>query len=145
MISVYSDGSSTGRSDGPGGYGYVIVRKHQDPKDDEYIAWSYGGSPKTTNNLMEIEGAIQGLTALIELGLAETSETCELVSDSQYTLGLASGSFSPSKNIERATCLKRLADVSGVRFRWVKGHKGEIYNEICDSLAKHGKIENTIR
>lgn len=145
MISVYSDGSSTGRSDGPGGYGYVIVRKHHGSKNDEYIAWSYGGSPRTTNNLMEIEGAIQGLTALIELGLTQTSETCELVSDSQYTLGLASGSFSPSKNIERATCLKQLADASSVRFRWVKGHKGEIYNEICDSLAKQGKIENTIR
>lgn len=137
MISIYSDGSSGAGGGKPGGYGWLIVR------GDKIIAWGYGGSPSTTNNLMEMEGAIQGMEAAIELGLHTDPELIELVSDSQYTLGMATGAMSPSKNLEVVERLKALYMQVVKRARWVRGHTGEKYNEQCDELAKQGKDENT--
>jgi ribonuclease HI len=137
VISIYSDGSSGAGGGKPGGYGWIIV------KDEQVLAWSYGGSPATTNNLMEMEGAIQGLEAVLELKLHETGEPLELVSDSQYTLGIASGAYTATKNLESASRLQDLTARVGCRLRWVRGHNGETFNEKCDALAKQGKIENT--
>ena len=109
----------------------------------EELAWGYGGSPATTNNLMEMEGATQGLLKALELKLVGAGEPVELVSDSQYTLGIASGGYSPSKNLEEANRLTELAKKVGCRFRWVRGHTGEPFNEACDELASLGKRENT--
>jgi ribonuclease HI len=93
---------------------------------------------------MEMEGAIQGLEAFLELRLGEGSpELVELVSDSQYTLGMASGTYNPTKNLEEAARLRDLATEVGCRFRWVRGHIGNQWNEVCDQLAKQGKTENT--
>lgn len=135
MISIYADGSSTGRADGPGGYGWIIR------DGDKVLAWGYGGSPSTTNNLMELEGAIQGMEAFLRLG---ASGLVELVSDSQYTLGMASGAWNASKNLESVGRARELAKKVGCRFRWVPGHEGETWNEYCDQLAKQGKVEHTI-
>lgn len=142
MLSIYSDGSSSGGSGKAGGYGFVLVRGAKSDHPEE-LAWGYGGSPATTNNLMEMEGAIQGLMKALELGLPGTGEPIELVSDSQYTLGIASGGYSPSSNLEEAARLVDLAKRVGCRFRWVRGHAGEPFNEACDQLAKLGKTENT--
>ncbi len=136
MISIYADGSSSGGSSRPGGYGWIICR------GPDVLGWGYGGSVATTNNLMEAEGAIQGMINALSLGL-HGSETTELVCDSQYVLGLASGGYSPTKNLEMAKQLRALAVELGCRFRWVRGHTGDIFNEKCDILAKQGKVENT--
>lgn len=135
MISVYCDGSSSGGSFKPGGYGWLIVR------NDEVIAWGYGGSPVTSNNKQELEGAIQGLTALIHLGL-QVGDAVELVSDSQYVLGIVNGAYHPTTNLEQTRSLRDLAArVNGLRCRWVKGHSGEKWNEKVDELAGLGKYE----
>lgn len=133
MISIWADGASTGKV-GPGGYGWILVEK------DVVLSWGYGGSPVTTNNLMEMQGLIEGMKEYIALGLSGVSE---LVSDSQISLGLASGSYSPNKNVEQAEELRELAKKIGCRCRWVKGHAGHKYNELCDQLARQGKKENT--
>jgi len=132
MISVYTDGSSTGRSERPGGWGYVIVNS-----DGEVLCVGAGGSPQATNNTMELEAAIRGLARCIKMGL--DSQTIELVSDSQYVLGLASGRYTPLKNKEQAAALRALAKQAGCQFRWVKGHGLDKWNEKCDQLAKHEK------
>jgi len=136
MISIFCDGSSSGKSHLPGGYGFVIVRD-----DKEILGWGYGGHHETTNNLMELEGAICGLMGFIKLGF---NETVELVSDSQYTLGIANGFYHPTANLESAKLLRNLAlQIQGLRFRWVKGHRGHKWNEKVDELAKMGKMEYT--
>lgn len=138
MISVYADGSSFGRSNQPGGWAYIIV------KDGVQICSGYGGSPKTTSNVMELMGAIEGLKALIANGLVNTGEPIELVCDSKYVLGLASGEYKPKKNVSLATEIRRLAIATGITTRWVRGHAGETFNEQCDVLAKQGKEENLL-
>lgn len=135
MISIYCDGSSSGGSDQPGGWGYVIVR------GDDVIAWSFGGDPSTTNNLMEIEAAIQGIRAAIHLGIDCRNEVVELVSDSQYVIGIGCGIYKPCKNLQVVKKFKAVSAQLKVVFRWIKSHTGDKYNEICDKLAKRGKIQ----
>lgn len=149
MIYVYADGSSTGRSNRPGGYGWIIVQ------DGKIRYAGHGGSPHTTNNLMEMEGAFQGLTALVRSGIRADGELVTLVSDSQYVLGIASGAYTPTKNLEEATALRGLASALSIRTQWVRGHsllqgtdwkqydQHVLMNERCDQLARLGKFENT--
>jgi ribonuclease HI len=139
-FSVYSDGSSTGRAHGPGGWGFVILF------DGEVIWAGSGGARDITNNIAELMGAIDGLEKLITLPIFKDkgpTQPLELVCDSQYVLGLANGSYSPSKNHELASKIKELCRVYRVTTRWVRGHSGEEVNEICDSLANHGKQQFT--
>ena len=107
----------------------------------EILAWSYGGDPETTNNLMEAKAAIQGMKAAKHLGFHGTSETLELVSDSQYVIGVATGTYQPTKNLEVAKELKKMGNELKVVFRWTRSHSGDELNEMCDRLAKKGKVE----
>jgi len=139
MISVYSDGSSSSRGGKPGGWAWVMVR------DETQVLYAdYGGDPKTTNNCMELTAAIKGLEAVIlckAFGEIGPEEMIELVSDSQYVLGLASGGYTPSANLELAERIRYLHDELKVRTRWVRGHQGNTWNERADSLAGRGKAE----
>lgn len=135
FISVYADGSSSGRSAEPGGYGWVVLL------DGQPVSAGYGGNISTTNNRMELQGAISGLEHLLASEIHKTAAHIELVSDSQYVLGVASGQYHTAKNIDLADKLKVLCKEIGVSFRWVKGHSKDPWNDRCDSLAKQGKRE----
>src|SRR5438045_9055677 len=52
---LYTDGACLGNP-GPGGWAYVLVTDHGRVEDS-------GGDPYTTNNKMELIGAIEGLAA----------------------------------------------------------------------------------
>lgn len=148
MLSVYCDGSSTGKSDKPGGWAFVIVATRRrlltlEPYE-VVLSCGYGGDPSTTNNRMELLAAIRGLEELDRLVAAAgcARGPAELVSDSQYTLNIACGAFSPQKNLDLTERLRALM-VAGepIDIRWVKGHSSNVWNSRCDSLAKKGKEE----
>jgi ribonuclease HI len=132
LISVYADGSSGGRKSTAIGWGWAIVI------DGVLMYVGSGGSVEGTNNIAELTAAIRGLEALAQIGTC-FGEQIELVSDSTYVLGLANGSFSATKNIDLAGVIRSLIENSGASTRWVKGHSGEPFNEICDKLAKAAK------
>ena len=135
-FSVYADGSSGGNSTGACGWGWVILG------DGKMLAYGRGGLPVGTNNLAELMGAREGLRTLFKLKeYLESSpgSSTELVCDSQYVLGLANGSYSPTKNIPLAEHVRDMCRRHCVATRWVKGHSGDYTNEICDRLAKAGK------
>ena len=137
MWSVYCDGSSSGKSNKPGGYGWLLI------SGGSLLQWGYGGSPSTTNNLMEMEAIIQAIENVLKLD-PRKEQTVEFVSDSQYALGIATGEYQPSKNYEQAIKLRKLAlSRPDFKFRWVRGHNGDKYNEAADMLAKQGKLEHT--
>lgn len=131
MIQIWTDGSSSGGV-GPGGYGWIIV------VDDQVHYAGFGSARDTTNNLMELEGAIQGLLYLIDHPILDP-EGITLVSDSMYVLGIANGDYTPQKNLDSTMKLRTLATLLDIKTQWVRGHAGEEYNEIADSLAKMGK------
>jgi ribonuclease HI len=138
-FSVYADGSSNGNSTGAIGWGWVVLM------DDRVLCAGSGGAPVGTNNVAELMGAREGLRALLSHpefeAMAGKVYSIELVSDSQYVLGLANGAFSATKNVALATHVREICSRAIVSTRWVRGHDGHPINEMCDKLAKHGKYQ----
>ena len=71
---VFTDGAASGNP-GPGGWGVVIVTT-----DDRVIELG-GGAPHTTNNRMELIGAIEALQHL-----SESPAAVEIYTDSSYVI-----------------------------------------------------------
>ena len=139
-VTIYTDGACSGNP-GPGGYGAVLLHKSHRKELS-------GGEPQTTNNRMEIMGAIVGLEAL--------KEPCEvdLYSDSKYLVDAIAQGWAarwqannwmrnkkdPALNPDLWERLLQLLEKHTVCFHWVKGHAGNPENERCDELAR-GAIE----
>ncbi len=140
-VEIYSDGSARGNPDGPGGYGTIL--RYVDPKGEVHEKEISAGYDKTTNNRMELMGAIAGLEAL--------NKPCdvEMFSDSKYVIsafnehwidgwlrkGWKTAGNKPVKNVELWKRLLKAAEPHGIRWNWVKGHAGHSENERCDYLA----------
>lgn len=75
-ITIYTDGSSRGNP-GPGGWGAVIIT------DSEVIELG-GGERNTTNNRMELKGAIEGLRHVASYSLLVTGEPAGKLQTSNY-------------------------------------------------------------
>ena len=142
-VSLYCDGSSTGKSNLPGGWAFVVY------VNGEPVWADYGGSPQTTNNEMELTAAVKALEAWSRLrDEFEMEGSIELVSDSKYVLGMASGAHKAVKNVELVERLVALVSKYVTRLRWVPGHSKDKtvdaeMNSRADSLAKRGKAEAT--
>lgn len=130
---VYTDGSAT-TADKPGGWAFVILR------DGTEIHRQSGFLASATNNVAEISAAIEGLQFLRASYLQQNPITDEvvLVSDSQLVLRYATGQYK-CKAVHLVPLYIKLRkgfrDVKAST-RWVKGHAGDEFNEICDKLAK---------
>lgn len=131
-ISVYTDGSSTGAALGPIGMGWLVTDW------DEIITAGSEGGPTGTNNIAELQAAIQGLRAVIDRGL-HVGNDVELVSDSQYALHLADGTYKANANKDIVRILQGLFKQANATSRWVRGHSGDIFNDKVDELAKSGR------
>ncbi len=140
-VVIYSDGSARGNPDGPGGYGAVL--QYVDSKGELHEKELSEGFNPTSNNRMELLGAITALEAL--------NRPCEvdLYSDSSYLINafekgwLASWQKNGWKTASKARVKnqdlwKRMLAVAGrhqISWHWVKGHAGHEMNERCDQLA----------
>lgn len=133
-VEIYCDGACRGNP-GPGGWG-ALLRSGENEKR------LYGYAAATTNNRMELTGAIEALRAL--------KKPCEVVlwTDSQYVKkgmtewlagwkakGWKNSSREPVKNVDLWKELEAEALRHQVDWRWVKGHAGHEGNEIADQLA----------
>jgi ribonuclease HI len=104
-----------------------------------------GGEPNTTNNRMELMGAISALEALKRPCLVD------LHTDSQYlrngimswikkwkTNGWRTADRKPVKNVDLWQRLDAALTPHRVHWHWVKGHAGHAENERADELAREG-------
>jgi ribonuclease HI len=145
-IDIYADGSGqTANTDG--GYGWVMVI------DGVKISEGSGHCNKVSNNDMELEAAIQGLTSVLSFinspvaytGRLEFSDTSSaevtLCSDSQIVLGWASGTyrFKQESKIEKYNQLKFYMDTLKAKTQWIRGHSGHEHQERCDRLANDAR------
>jgi len=129
-ITLFSDGSALGNP-GPGGYG-VVLRYASKEKELS------GFEEHTTNNRMELRGAIEGLKAL--------TEPCkvDIVSDSSYVVKginewLVGWIKKDFKKVKNPDLWREYIEVSKghiINAIWVRGHDGHAENERCDKLAK---------
>ncbi len=138
-VELYCDGACLGNP-GPGGWGYLLrFRAAEAVKEKE----GAGGEADTTNNRMELLGAIRGLEAL-----AKPCEV-ELFCDSQYVVkgvtswlagwkraGWRKADRQPVLNVELWQALDAQLQRHRVKANWVKGHAGHAENERVDVLAR---------
>jgi ribonuclease HI len=134
-IIIYTDGGCLGNP-GPGGYGAVLLHRGRRKELS-------GGYRLTTNNRMELMGAIAALEAL------KSPSRVTLRTDSRYVVDAvekgwarkwrSSGWRRPDKQPALNPDLwERLLDLCArhqVKFAWVRGHAGDVENERCDALA----------
>ena len=140
QVVIYTDGACRGNP-GPGGWGAILIYGGHEKE-------LCGGEPDTTNNRMELMGAIQALEAL--------TRPCKIVlyTDSQYVrTGIATwlaqwkarGWRTQSKgDVKNADLWRRLDEARlrhDVDWRWVKGHNGHPLNERADGLARQGMLD----
>lgn len=138
-IVVYTDGACSGNP-GRGGWGAVII---VDGKEHPMS----GGEKLTTNNRMELMAAIEALEAIIDDRHWRNRKVC-VVSDSQYVKngiqtwiknwkknGWRTSNKEPVKNKDLWLELDEAVSRLEIEWRWVKGHAGNKYNEMCDRLA----------
>ena len=134
-VDIYTDGACRG-TPGKGGWGAILVYGTRTKEMS-------GGERNTTNNRMELTGAIEALSML--------KEPCEvtLTSDSKYLVDAISKGWLDSwrkngwrkadrsevLNVDLWERLLSLLAIHKVDFVWVHGHMGHKYNERCDELA----------
>ena len=122
---VYADGSCLGNP-GPGGWGVVV-------RDPEGVVTELNGhDDSTTNNRMELMGAIEGLRA--------TPSGAEVVlrSDSQYVVNTMTLNWKRKKNQDLWEMLDAEVAPRRVQFEWVRGHATDAINNRADELALMG-------
>lgn len=148
-VTIYSDGSSKGNP-GPGGYGTIL--QYIDKNAELHELELTQGYKMTTNNRMELLGAIVGLEAL--------TKPCKVtvISDSQYLCNAFNKHWienwaknnwrkSDKSKVLNVDLWKRLLaamEPHVVTYEWVKGHAGHPENERCDRLAFNSADEDNL-
>lgn len=141
-LAVFSDGACRGNP-GPGAWGVLI----QNTKKD-IILKSSGVEFQTTNNRMELQGVIQGLSEIVSMEF-DLYKPVFVYSDSKYVVdgmkswvagwkarGWKKADGKEPENIEQWKALEELSSkFSSLHFIWVKGHAGHPQNEYCDQMC----------
>ena len=134
-VELHTDGACLGNP-GPGGWGCVL-------QCGAHRRELSGGAETTTNNRMELQAALSGLSAL--------KRPCRvrLYSDSRYLVDAVNRGWlsswqrrawrkadrQPVLNVELWQQLAELLRIHQVTFHWVKGHADHPENLRCDELA----------
>jgi len=133
-VDLYTDGACRGNP-GPGGWGVLLI---SGATRKELM----GAENLTTNNRMELMGAIEGLSAL------KRRCAVRLFTDSKYVLqgitewlpdwkarGWRTAAKKPVKNKDLWERLDSAVQGHDIAWHWVKGHAGDAGNERVDTLA----------
>lgn len=134
-ITIYTDGACS-PNPGPGGWGAVLLRPDRQPEE------LFGSDPESTNNRMELSAALYALAHL------EGPYNVTLYTDSKYLKdGITSwihnwkkrswrtASRQPVKNRDLWEALDGELQRHTIKWKWVKGHAENEWNERADALA----------
>lgn len=141
-VVIFSDGSSRGNP-GPGGWGGVVIIKHDDEKCSRVIELG-GRENETTNNRMELTAALEGVRLVQSLGFTNAT----VYTDSSYLVnsltkwihGWVKNDWQTKENkhvLNRdiLECFYDLLSLIEIKFKHIKGHSGIPLNERCDEIA----------
>lgn len=137
MYRIYTDGSS---KNGKAGWAFVVVLPDMDIQSSGAIFDTRG-----TNNIAELVAIYEALTWWVtEYGTTPVT----VYTDSMYSInsitkwaqkweknGWITTDNKPVKNKELIISIRALCS-QNVHFEHVKGHSGDYYNEIVDSLSR---------
>lgn len=133
-VTIYADGAYS-KKHGSGGWGAYLSCGHHELMMCDYVK-------DTTNNRMEIQAVLTSLSQL----------TCkcrvDIYSDSQYVVNginqwvsgwerknWVSASGSPVLNRDLWEIMLQYKQMHIIKAHWVRGHNGNVGNELCDGLA----------
>lgn len=132
---IYTDGACS-PNPGPGGWGAVII------KDDSILSELSGWAQSSTNNRMELTGAVEALKSLQE------RSRIKLYTDSIYLKNgitdwvnkwqINNWRTADRKEVKNADLWRQLLIQIGrheVQWHWVKGHSSDRFNVRADELA----------
>jgi ribonuclease HI len=136
-VVIYTDGACSGNP-GPGGWGVVMSYNGT-------VKELRGGAAQTTNNRMELEGAIAALEALKRPCKVEMHVDSAYVKDgiTKWIKGWKRNGWKtrekkPVKNADLWLRLDSALARHDITWKWVKGHAGHAENERADELAREG-------
>ena len=135
---IYTDGSC--RTNGNGGIGIVWL------KNGEKVYEYSKGFKNVTNNIMELSAVFYALKSI-----KRNIDSLEIISDSEYSIGVITKPWNPKKNIELiAKIKKQLVETQKlvkepITFRHTRGHQKVTsedarWNNQCDWLAQTASI-----
>jgi ribonuclease HI len=147
-VEIYTDGACS-PNPGIGGWAAILVS----PQHGNFRKEISGGDPHTTNNRMELMGAIEGLRAL------KVPCRVRLVTDSMYLSeafsagwldkwkrkGWRTSSRKPVLNEDLWRELDRLSGIHQIEWEWVRGHNAHTENERADQLAVEAREAIRVR
>lgn len=130
----------------PGKCGWAFAECESGDREFGFLAFG-------TNNQAELTSAIEAMRYVLVMGLHLTGKPVLVFSDSQYVVRgcmewlpkwkrngwkKTSESGSQLKNMDLWQQIAELLEQTNAKFRWVKGHNGNHWNELCDRLASEG-------
>ena len=134
IIKIWTDGACSGNP-GPGGWGVLI-------KNNNTIEELSGSEANTTNNRMEMIAVINALKSI------NSNKRIVIFTDSKYVKdGISSWinnwkinnwKNSQKKDVKNKDLWQELDILTkkyDIQWKWVKGHSGNIENDIADKLA----------
>ena len=126
--SAWCDGSADNKNSlRPGGSAYIIF----DSQGNEVKRMSKGFT-NTTSNRMELLAIVSVVNSL------PYGSSVTIHSDSQYSINVLSGKWHASENLRQIELYRKLVAERNIKvtFEWVRGHNGDVYNELCDQMAR---------
>ena len=137
VVVIHSDGACSGNP-GPGGWGAILDYNGRRKELS-------GGEAETTNNRMELAGAIAALESLKRRCKVEMHVDSAYVKDGITKWihgwkrnGWKTADRKPVKNVELWQRLDEAIKAHDISWHWVKGHAGHAKNERADELAREG-------
>ncbi|MGN5764880.1 DNA polymerase III subunit epsilon [Acinetobacter calcoaceticus] len=131
-ITLYVDGACKGNP-GLGGWGAYVITEQGEHK-------LCGGEPETTNNRMELQAAIEGVS------FCPVDAHLIIWTDSNYVKqgitewihGWKKKNWKDVKNPDLWQKLDAVCANRNIEWNWIKGHAGHEGNEMADQLANLG-------
>jgi|SRR5688500_741552 ribonuclease HI len=144
-VTIYSDGACSGNP-GPGGWAAIVI----DGGEERELS---GAEARTTNQRMEIRGALEGLRSL------DRPRQVDLFSDSAYVVncfrdrwyerwrqnGWRNSQKKPVENRDLWEALIAEVERHTVAWHKVAGHSGDLLNDRADRLAVAAIVQFRVR
>ena len=148
MVTIYTDGAARGNP-GPGGWGAIIsCPRIVNSRQEEWVYEIGGGEKHTTNNRMELMGAIKALEFVSKLEARSYNLEAVVHTDSEYLMkgitlwiknwqakGWKTASKKPVLNQDLWQELLTQTASRQIQWKYVAGHSGDRANERCDIIA----------